>query len=401
MGKSRASKAQDGAQSQAHTGLGLKMKQRVTRRAQRHQVHLGVKELNGQRVADTYIIDISTMGARLESPSPLKPQDQIEFSFHQPNQDEATKVRGIVVWLQPVSEKTGRYQMGVQFHGSFLGSGSGKAPRPDDDKAASEATRMVTFLGSKGGVGNTFLTINVAYLLAKEKAGKVLVVDLDLLYGQAIYFFDAKPKHSIIDLIENFKDIDTGYLHSLVHNYNDYLSLLAAPFRLEDAEAVTPAQIKTILHYLKSLDDFKWILVDCPHQMGEVALTAIEASDDIFLVTVPSLPALYNTKKLLKLLEVVGPGKSRTALILNSLQKHQRLTDLEVQKFLGREISCKIGFDPSQVDNSIDEGRPLGELAPRVAQSIGLKNLADRLMGNDPARVTDRWSRLRDMIKKS
>jgi Flp pilus assembly CpaE family ATPase len=377
------------------------MKQRVTRRAQRHPVHLEVKELNGQQVAGTFIVDISTLGARLESSTPLNLKDQVEFSFHQPNEDTLTRVTGVIVWVQPAAGKTDRYQMGVQFRESFLSHSSGTKTRRDDDKEAAGKTSLVSFLGSKGGVGNTFLTVNVAYLLAKEKLGKVLVVDLDLLYGQAIYFFDVKPKHTIIDIIENFEDLDSSYLQNLLHNHNDYLSLLPAPSGLEDAEAVTPVQVKKILHYLKDLEIFKWILIDCPHQMGEVALTAIESSDDIFLVTVPSLPALYNAKKLLTLLDLLGPGKSRISVILNSLQKEKRLSDAEVQKFLGREICCKIGFEPSHVDDSIDEGRPLGALAPKVAMSMGLKNVADRLIGTDTVRITDRWSRLKDMIKKS
>ena len=377
------------------------MTPRVTRRAQRHQVHLEVKELNGQRVTDTYLIDISTVGARLESSTPLKPRDQVQFSFHQPNEDLETRLAGVVVWAKSVEGKTGRYQMGVEFDNSFLVHKPAPAVRPDYETGGAEHTSLVSFLGSKGGVGNTFLTINVAYLLAKEKLGKVLVVDLDLLYGQAIYFFDAKPKHTIIDVIENCEDLDRSYLQNLLHNYNDYLSLLPAPVRLEDAEAVTPVKVRKILDYLKSLQDFKWILIDCPHHLGEVTLTALESSDDIFLTTVPSLPALYNAKKLLDLLDLLGKGQAKVAVILNSLQKQRGLTDSEVQKFLGREINYQIGFDPTHVDDSIDEGRPLAAIAPKVAIASGLKNIADKLIGNDNLRMPGRWSRLKDMIKKS
>ena len=378
------------------------MKPRVTRRAQRHQVNLEVKELNGQRVTDTCLIDISTVGARLETSTPLKPGDQVQFSFHQPNENLETSLAGVVVWVKPVEGKTGRCQMGVEFDSSFLVHQPAPAVRPDHEKGGAEKhTSMVSFLGSKGGVGNTFLTINVAYLLAKEKLGKVLVVDLDLLYGQAIYFFDVKPKHTIIDVIENCEALDRSYLQNLLHNYNDYLSLLPAPVRLEDAENVTPVKLKKILDYIKGLQDFKWILLDCPHHVGEVALTALESSDDIFLTTVPSLPALYNAKKLLDLLDLIGKGQTKVAVILNSLQKQRGLIDSEVQKFLGREINYRIGFDPTHVDDSIDEGRPLAAIAPKVAISSGLQNIADQLIGNDNVRMPGRWSRLRDMIKKS
>jgi MinD-like ATPase involved in chromosome partitioning or flagellar assembly len=380
------------------------MKPKVSRRAQRYQVHLEVKELNGHRVADTCLVDISTVGARLESSTLLKPKDHVAFSFHQPNEDSETRLAGVIVWVKPVEGQTGRYQMGVEFHRSFLvKSPATKAP-PDIEAGGEANTSLVSFLGSKGGVGNTFLTVNVAYLLAREKLGKVLVVDLDLLYGQAIYFFDAKPKHTIVEVIENFDDLDSSYLQSLLHNCNDYLSLLPAPLRLEDAETVNPVQVRKILQYLKSLRTFKWILIDCPHHLGEVTLTALESSDDIFLTTVPSMPALYNAKKLLNLLDLIGQGQVKVSVILNSFQKHQSLTDAEIQKFLGHEVDQRIGFDPTNVDESIDVGKLLAATAPKVAASLGLNTIVDKLTGNDGndnLPMTGRWGRWKDMIKKS
>jgi Flp pilus assembly CpaE family ATPase len=374
------------------------MKQRATRRAPRYQVHLKVEEINGQQVTDTYIKDISALGVRLESTTThFKPFDQVELSFHPPNEDTKTRLAGVVVW---VKSALGRLTCGIQFNSPFMIHSPGAVPRPDDETAAAGKTSIISFIGSKGGVGNTFLTINVAYLLAKEKSGKVLVVDLDLPYGQAIYFFDAKPKHTIIDAIENFEDLDKSYLQSLLYNYNDYLSLLPAPVRLEEVETVTPAQVRKILHYLKNLQEFKWIFIDCPHHLGEVTLTALESSDHIFLTTAPSLPALYNAKKLLELLDLLGQGQSKVSVILNSLQKQSSLMDSEVQEFLGQEIKYKISCDPTYVDNSIEEGKPLGAIAPKVAISLGLKNIADMLTGDDSLSTTSRWSRVKGIIKK-
>jgi hypothetical protein len=92
------------------------MKQRVTRRAQRYPVHLEVKEVNGQPVADTFLVDLSALGARLESSMPLAPRNQVECSFFLPAADRVTRVAGAVIWLKPVVSSPGRYQMGLQFY---------------------------------------------------------------------------------------------------------------------------------------------------------------------------------------------------------------------------------------------------------------------------------------------
>jgi len=93
----------------------LYMKQRVTRRAQRFPVHLEVKKINGQPVADTFLLDLSALGARLESPMPLAPRNQVEISFFLPATDQETLVAGAVVWMKPMVTAPGRYQMGLQF----------------------------------------------------------------------------------------------------------------------------------------------------------------------------------------------------------------------------------------------------------------------------------------------
>jgi pilus assembly protein CpaE len=258
-----------------------------------------------------------------------------------------------------------------------------RLPTPDASLEVAETTRVVSFLGSKGGVGNTFIATNVAHLLAQEQKGQVLLVDLDLRYGQVIYFFDVQPKYTVIDVIENFERLDKTYLQSLFHSYDKYLSILPAPSRLEEAEAVSGEHFEKVLRYLKNTRLFSWILLDCCHQMDEVTLKALELSDDILLVTNPTIPALSNAKKLLELLQLLDLGGVRSEVILNSWQKRGDLGETEVVSFLGREVTNKITFDPQQVGRCINEGRPVGEMAPRHTVCQELKAIAGRLLGDE------------------
>ena len=119
--------------------------------------------------------------------------------------------------------------------------------------------------------------------------------------------------------------------------------------------------------------------------MDEVTLKALELSDNILLVTNPSIPALSNAKKLLELLNLLGIGDAKSELVLNAWQKRGDLSESEVVGFLGRDISNKIAFDPMQVSRSINEGRPLGEMAPRHQVCQGLRAIIAKLLGNEPA----------------
>ena len=149
------------------------------------------------------------------------------------------------------------------------------------------------------------MAANLAYLLSREHQGQVLLVDLDLQYGQLVYFFDIKTRHTLSDVIAHLEEMDHSYLQNLLYPYNKFLSLLPGPARLEEAEAVTPEHLGKILSYLKNMPAFRWILVDAGHRMDEITLKALELSDNLVLVTAPSVPALANTRKWLELLHLL------------------------------------------------------------------------------------------------
>jgi len=233
------------------------------------------------------------------------------------------------------------------------------APTPEPD-----APRLVSFLGCKGGVGSSFLTANVACLLAQEDRGQVLVVDLDLRYGQLVHFFNARPKYTLVDVVENLERLDKAYFQSLLLPYSDRLQLLPAPSRLEEADMVTPTHLEHILRYLKELRAFPWIFLDCCHQLDEVTLKAVEMSDQLALVITPGIPALANAKKLLEVFDLLRLESLKVDLWLNCWQKRGDLGPSEVNGFLGRPVAGTVLYEPIQVERSINAGKPLAVSSP-------------------------------------
>ena len=89
--------------------------------------------------------------------------------------------------------------------------------RTEVRKGLAKPTQIISFLGCKGGVGTTFLVANVASLLAQERHGKVLLVDLDLGFGQLNYLFDIHPEHTMAEVMENIERLDNDYLQSILY----------------------------------------------------------------------------------------------------------------------------------------------------------------------------------------
>jgi pilus assembly protein CpaE len=239
-------------------------------------------------------------------------------------------------------------------------------------------TQLITFLGCKGGAGTTFLTANLAYLLAQGEKNHVLAMDLDLRYGQMVYFFDAKPQYTIAEVIDNVEHLDDSYLKSLFFQWEKNLQLLPAPARLEEAEAVNSENLEKVLNFVKNLSIYSHVLVDAGHHLDEVSIKALELADRVVLVANQSVPALSNTRKLLEILELIGLGDLSLEVWLNAWEKKGDLSLDDVAKFLGREVKGTVPSDPVEVGASINEGVPLVKTSPSLTICQDLKNLAGR-----------------------
>jgi len=170
----------------------------------------------------------------------------------------------------------------------------------------------------------------------------------------------------------------------LLYPYNKFLSLLPAPARLEEAEAVTPDNLGKVLSYLKNMPTFSWVLLDAGHRMDEITLKALEHSDSLVLVTAPSVPALANTRKWLELLQLLEL-KLPMEIWLNAWDKAADLTLAEVANYLGMEVRGTIPFDPEAVSRSINHGHPLAETAPRHPVCQAIRSLGAGIVGLEVA----------------
>jgi len=89
---------------------------RVTRRAVRYEVHLPLAEVNRQTVTDGILVNISSLGVKLDLPFAVAPRLTVEFAFLPPGGKTPMRLSGQVVWMRPSLEKTGRFWHGVQFY---------------------------------------------------------------------------------------------------------------------------------------------------------------------------------------------------------------------------------------------------------------------------------------------
>ena len=84
---------------------------------------LGVGEINGHTCPDTYLVDISSIGAQLETGRSLAIGAAVEFDLPQvaeaPEEKGAYHFAGRVVWVKEAAPEPKRYRIGLSFFTPF------------------------------------------------------------------------------------------------------------------------------------------------------------------------------------------------------------------------------------------------------------------------------------------
>lgn len=164
--------------------------------------------------------------------------------------------------------------------------------------------RIISFTNQKGGVGKTTSTINTGAGLSKL-GYNVLLIDMD---SQANLTYSLK-KHST-KLRKSVYEVLKGECSasSVIVDHADF-DILPASIELSgaDMELVNePARenlLKDALEEIKEQYDF--ILIDCPPNLGLLTLNAFTASNELIIVLQSEYLALHGLSKLIGLIKIV------------------------------------------------------------------------------------------------
>jgi hypothetical protein len=91
------------------------MPPKVNRKFVRYKVDWEVKTFNGQPETETFLFDLSVVGAMIEGTKPLAPRNHVEFTYVRPGDDRERSHTGLVMWMRPLVQKPGRYLIGIKF----------------------------------------------------------------------------------------------------------------------------------------------------------------------------------------------------------------------------------------------------------------------------------------------
>lgn len=218
--------------------------------------------------------------------------------------------------------------------------------------------RVITFTSNKGGVGKSTLSVNVAGALAQRHPGEVLLIDASLQLGVCAYMLGLSPSATLLDAVRELDRLDDALLRGLSSEHSTGLRLLAAPLDALEAADVTDDAFARLLHVARH--SFDYVIVDTFPLMDGVVMSALDASDLVFVVLQAMAPSVAGVARLLPVLDGLGFDPARQRIVLN--RNHRRflgdLTSDDARTSIGRSIDFTVPYD-GRVLAATNAGEPL------------------------------------------
>jgi Flp pilus assembly CpaE family ATPase len=177
---------------------------------------------------------------------------------------------------------------------------------------------------------------------------------------------DVHSEYTTAEASVNLHRLDASFWHNLVCGTSRGVDVLQAPGAMRYHDALNGERVRHVLRFARAL--YAYIVVDLGRLNG-VSLNLTEEVKELFVVTTPEIPSLYEAGRMLNKLLEPGITGGRIQLILNRLSKDvsQSIADLEC--VLGRPVCATIGDCSSELHEAYGNGQFRDERLP-IAKSV-------------------------------
>src|SRR4029453_17376937 len=146
-------------------------------------------------------------------------------------------------------------------------------------------------------------------------AGKsVLVIDLDLQFGDVALCLGLPPEKTMYDLAISGGSLDADKLSDYVMSHDTGVDVLLAPARPDQASAITIELLRDILVVARA--PYAHVIADPPPGFTAEVIATIDASSDLVMVGTLDSLSLKNTKLGLETLGLMAYAPQKIHAVL-------------------------------------------------------------------------------------
>lgn len=219
---------------------------------------------------------------------------------------------------------------------------------------------VISFFSAKGGVGKSMIALNSALLMHDKLGKKVMLVDLDLQFGDIALMVNKQNELTIKEMFDDSPIKTMEDVQPYIHSYKSGVDMLFAPKDPESAEYISKDQINEVIELLKKHYDV--IIIDTGVNYDEVTLNALDHSDRVVIVTNLEVTGLKNTKLSLRVMQSLNYDHQKVKILVNMTNDKFGVTKANVQKAFNYDVIGYLPEDIKLVRNATNTGIPLAQV---------------------------------------
>jgi pilus assembly protein CpaE len=187
--------------------------------------------------------------------------------------------------------------------------------------------KLIVALSARNGAGATTIATTTAWHLAEERKRRVVLVDLDLQFGDAALQLDTVPSHALREALEHPERVDDLFLDRGVIHITERLGLLASLEPLTDDASPNESAVMALLDNL--LNRYRYVFVDLPAALAPRYGRLLRTPGTCLLV---SKGDLASARDVARWREAIGPNSPERS-VLHVLNQHGALGSLPDEEF--------------------------------------------------------------------
>lgn len=259
----------------------------------------------------------------------------------------------------------------------------GLSPSSSEHHEHAAGGRIIAVISPKGGVGKTTVATNLAVGLGKIAPMGVVIVDLDLQFGDVASGLMLEPDHTITDAVVGAASQDSMVLKTYLTVHPAGIYALCAPKNPVEMDRITGENVSHLLTQLRQ--EFQYVVVDTAPGLGEHVLATLDlASDAVWIcgMDVPSIRGLRSGNQILSELNLLPEVRH---VVLNMADRRTGLTLQDVEATIGAPVDVVLPRSRT-LPFSTNKGIPLLQDGSRDPAQKGLRQLVKRFEPNWEAR---------------
>jgi pilus assembly protein CpaE len=249
--------------------------------------------------------------------------------------------------------------------------------------------KLIVVMGSKGGVGTTTVTVNLAVQLSTFARKKVAVLDFARPLGNVHLLLDLHPRFGIRDAVENLDRLDSHFFSGLLTRHKTKLEVLCGATQPEEWQTIPVSVMERVVNVAQN--DFEVVLLDMGSQFSSEWSPILRTARMVMIVAEANVPALWTLDRRLLALSGLGMEADRARVIINRWHKADENVLKSIEKNIKRPVFACIPNDFRKASEAANLGTPILENHNNLL-SNRYRQMAAQLVGMDISAPTKKGS---------